>query len=822
MLHYALKDISSILDARLIGDGKQVISSVSIDSRLVTGGSNILFFALVGQNHDGHKFIPELYKIHGVRSFVVSRNDDLPKGLPQCTFILVKDTLQALQRLAAAHRNRFSYPVVGITGSNGKTIVKEWLSQLLAPDIKLVRSPKSYNSQVGVPLSILQMDDSFQLGIFEAGISMPGEIKKLEKIIAPTTGIFTNLGEAHQENFTNLEQKAREKLLLFSKAKNLIYCKDQKVIDSLVAEMNLKKRITTLSWGKDPNSNVRIISVENANGYTKVHIQHNGLNQFLNIPFSDSASIENAMHCFCYMLLSGTDQKVIIERLEKLSPVAMRLELKEGVNGCTLINDSYNSDLGSLSIALDFLLQQKQHSKRLLILSDILQSGKTPEVLYEEVARMVDDKKIEKIIGIGRDISRHSHLFDIDKEFYSDTKDFLNSFSRRQISNTAILLKGSRNFHFERISSMLEQKAHRTILEVNMNALVHNLNYFRSLTNPGVKIMAMVKAFSYGSGSYEIANLLQYHRVDYLGVAFADEGVALRDAGISLPIIVLNPSFGTYELMVEYNLEPEVYSITGLNEFVKVLQRSGVSRYPIHLKLDTGMHRLGFTDEQLDELIERLRSISSLEVKSIFSHLAASEDNIEDEFTAVQIEQFRSMSNKISSAIGYQPVRHILNSAGIERFPDAQFEMVRLGIGLYGVSAIDQEKLQNVSTLRTKIIQVKNLKPGETVGYNRKGRIISPSTIATIPIGYADGLNRKLSNGNGTFLLNGKLVHTIGNISMDTCMLDATGVSVSEGDDVVIFGKNPTIFDIARSIDTIPYEVLTSISRRVKRVYFQE
>lgn len=819
MIPYTTSELSNILNAKLIGKGDKIIKSVSIDSRSIVGGENVLFIALVGQNHDGHKYINELYNFHGVRAFVISKYDEALSQFDDATFLLVENSLKALQKFASFHRSKFNYPVIGITGSNGKTIVKEWLSQLLSSEYRIVRSPKSFNSQVGVPLSVLQMDSSFQYGIFEAGISLPNEMEHLQPIIAPDYGIFTNIGNAHQENFSDLKQKVNEKLKLFTNCKKLIYCKDHQIIDSVINEKGFKN---TLTWGKSINADIQIKEVNPVNGSTSIKVSVKDKNYSFNIPFTDSASVENAMHCFCLIQSIGVESNLISSRMERLVPIAMRLELKEGINNCTIINDSYNSDLGSLSIALDFLLQQKQHAQKILILSDILQSGQLAKTLYAEVAKLIIEKKVDKLIGIGKDISEYSSLFAIEKEFYPSTNDFLESFSRRQISNSVILLKGSRTFHFERISAILERKAHRTVMEVNLNALEHNLNYFRSLLKPNVKVMVLVKAFSYGSGSFEIANLLQFHRIDYLGVAFADEGVALREAGITLPIIVLNPSFGTYELMIEYNLEPEIFNLSGFDEFVNILERSGVDSYPIHIKIDSGMHRLGFSSEDIDALTERLRKHPTIKVQSIFSHLASSEYNGHDDFTQNQIDNFLAIYSQISKSIGYNPTRHILNSAGIERFPNAQFEMVRLGIGLYGVSSVEQGKLQNVSTLKTHVIQVKRLHTGETVGYNRKGEITKPSTIITIPIGYADGLNRKLSNGAGRFLLNGKLVPTIGNISMDTCLLDATDVEVKEGDEVIIFGANPSIFDLAKALETIPYEVLTSISRRVKRVYFQE
>lgn len=818
MLNYEASEVANILNAKITGKSERTIKSVSIDSRSIAGGESVLFFALVGQHHDGHRFISELYNHYGVRVYVVCNSENYTLLYPEAAFIIVPDTLVAFQKFASYHRSRYKFPVVGITGSNGKTIVKEWLGQLLSTDYRVVRSPKSFNSQVGVPLSILQMDETYQIGLFEAGISLPNEMDKLAKIIAPDYGIITNIGQAHQENFKDLKHKTIEKISLFSNTKQVIYCKDHQMIDSIIRE----NKINAFTWGQTKEADIQITSIDKKNENTTIYLIYKGVENSFKIPFTDSASVENVMHCYSFLLLIGVNPISIPSRMERLIPVAMRLELKEGINNCTLINDSYNSDIGSLSIALDFLLQQKQHPQRILILSDILQSGQALKALYTDVARLIIEKRIDKLIGIGKDIGQFADLFNIDKEFYSGTSEFLDSFSRRQISNAAILLKGSRPYHFERISAVLERKAHRTVMEINLNALEHNLNHFRSLLKPDVKIMVLVKAFSYGSGSFEIANLLQFHRVDYLGVAFADEGVALREAGITLPIIVLNPSFGTYELMIEYNLEPEIFNFSGLDEFVKVLERSGVDSFPVHLKIDSGMHRLGFTNQEIDELIKRLKKHTNLKVQSIFSHLAGSEDNGHDNFTKIQIDCFIAITNYISQSIGYSPIRHILNSAGIERFPQAQFEMVRLGIGLYGVSAVDQEKLQNVSTLKTHVIQVKHLESGDTVGYSRKGLITHPSTIVTIPIGYADGLDRRLSNGNGQFLLNGKLAPTIGNVSMDTCMIDATGIDVSEGDEVIIFGKNPTIFDIAKSLGTIPYEVLTSISRRVKRIYFQE
>lgn len=822
MFSYSLKEISEVINAKLIGDQSLAIDSIVIDSRKTLTSSKSLFFALVGEQHNGHRFINELYS-KGVRSFVISSTEDFPNLFPDASFLLVDNTLKAFQKFAENHRKQFSYPIIGITGSNGKTIVKEWLAQLLAHDRRIVRSPKSYNSQVGVPLSILEMSSEFELALFEAGISQFNEMDKLEPIISPQIGIFTNIGSAHQENFPDFESKAKEKMKLFSNAHTLIYCKDHIIIDKLAKEQSSLSKLKTFCWGKSKESDIELISSMVFDSKTLIVAKYKNQLVEFKIPFFDAASFENAMHCFATLVFLGLDIDQVGKRMEKLLPVAMRLELKEGVNGCTIINDSYNSDIGSLSIALDFLAQQRQHPQKMLILSDILQSGLKPQMLYNEVAKLIKEKGVDKTICIGEVLSNFKALFPTNTEFFINSQEFLEEYIRKSFNNTAILLKGSRPFQFEKISAMLELKLHRTLLEINLNALVHNLNYFRGLIKPGVKVMAMVKAFSYGSGSHEIANLLQFHRVDYLGVAFTDEGIALREAGITLPIVVLNPEFGSHDLMIEYNLEPELFSLSSLSEFISSIDKQGVTNYPVHLKIDTGMHRLGFEEKDIPLLVNRLKDLRSIKIQSIFSHLVATDDAEHDDFTHIQIARFQSISSRISEVLGYTPLKHILNSAGIERFSHAQFDMVRLGIGLYGVSAVHQKYLQNVSSLKTFIAQLRQVSANETVGYNRKGKLSRESLIATLPIGYADGLSRRLSNGLGKVLVNGVLAPIIGNISMDTCMVDVTDVpEVEEGTEVVIFGENPSIIDMAKAMETIPYEVLTSISRRVKRVYIQE
>ncbi len=822
MLNYNLATIASAMRGKLYGDDNVQVSSVITDSRLVSPSASSIFFALVGQNHDGHDFIAELYS-KGVRSFVVSKRFDFTAQFSDSNFILVDHTLKALQQLALFHRSQFGCKVIGITGSNGKTIVKEWLAQLLDADYRITRSPKSYNSQLGVPLSVLQMDQKSTLGIFEAGISQMGEMQKLEPIVAPTIGVFTNIGSAHQENFKDLKSKAEEKLKLFKNVETLIYCKDQEIVHTLAIQHLQNSNVKFFTWSRGGGADVVLQGSSFSNGKSTLTVFYNTETFTVTIPFSDEASVENAMHCICTMLLFGYNSHQIQQRMQNLQPVAMRLEQKEGVNGCTIINDSYNSDLGSLAIALDFLMQQHQHPHKILILSDILQSGQSADKLYADVASLVNIKGVDKIIGIGSEIFKLGHLFPESSQFYQSTDEFIQRYSRGEFVNSAILLKGSRQFRFERISALLEQKSHRTILEINLNALVSNLNYFRGLLKPNVKVMAMVKAFSYGSGSHEIANLLQFHRVDYLGVAFADEGVALREAGITLPIIVLNPTFESYDLMIEYNLEPEIYNFSSLHGIIAATSKQGVMGFPIHLKVDSGMHRLGFMETEIDELVEAINAHPSIRVQSIFSHLAATDDSNLDEFTKTQIQCFERTSKHISEEIGYRPINHILNSAGIERFRDAQFDMVRLGIGLYGISAVHGQSLQVVNSLKTYIAQIKNLNAGETVGYNRKGVLTRQSVIATIPIGYADGLNRRLSNGVGSVLVNGVLAPIIGNVSMDTCSIDITGnPNTNEGDEVTVFGEKPSITELANQLQTIPYEVLTSVSRRVKRIYLQE
>lgn len=829
MQEYSIEKVAEIVAGKLsVHSGQRVISELVIDSRKLNSPASSLFFALVTKRNDGHKFINELID-RGVQNFCVS---ELPGEhlLKRANYIVVADTLTALQQLAAWHRSQFHYPVIGITGSNGKTIVKEWLWQLLLEEKTIVRSPQSYNSQVGVPLSVWQMEPIHDLGIFEAGISQPGEMERLEPVIQPVIGVITNIGRAHDQFFESQEQKTSEKLNLFAHARHIIYCRDSEVIhQGLAAKGKFQSDATNgiMSWGWHEESKVRITAIEKDKYSTFIKASYQQSPLWITIPYTDDASIENAMHCWAVMLLLEYGPEVTRNRMLRLLPVAMRLEMKEGINGCLIINDTYSSDLDSLANALDFLVQQTKHENRTVILSDMLQSAIDENQLYGVISGLLKSKGINRVIGIGEAISLHAGLFTENSRFFKSTEAFISEFPALEFRNESILIKGARLFAFERIIDLLQQKTHETVLEVNLSSLIHNLNHFRSLIKPSTKVMAMVKAFSYGSGSFEIANILQFHHVDYLGVAYADEGVELRKAGISLPIMVMNPEMTGMELMVRYGLEPEIYSFRTLELFAKAVEThksSTSAQTKIHLKLDTGMHRLGFMEHEINKLVSELVKYPDLRVASVFSHLAGSESEELDDFTRMQISNFERMTDALKAGMGYQFMKHILNSAGISRHSYAQFDMVRLGISLYGISSVRevQDKLEVVSSLKSVISQIKTINAGESVGYNCRWKASRNSKIAIVPIGYADGLGRKLSNTRGAMYLNGNIVPIIGNINMDMTVLDITGMDAEEGDEVEVFGTQIPITQIAEQMETIPYEILTGISRRVKRVYYQE
>lgn len=820
MANYSISEVATAINGSLEGNSTLSINNLMIDSRAASVAPTTLFFCIKGTQHNGHRFIGDLYQ-RGVRAFVISENIQTD-SYKNAAFITVSDTLKALHLLSEHHRTSFNGNLIAITGSNGKTIVKEWLFHCLSETFPVVRSPKSYNSQVGVPLSLWLLDNQAKIALIEAGISQPGEMEKLNRIIRPDIGIFTNIGEAHQENFINVEQKIREKLKLFHGIQTLIYCADHTEIHRLVHENPEMNPVKKFSWSTKGNGDVNITSVIRQAESTHISALYQSVQTDITIPFSDDASIENALHCLATMFYLGVDRNVMISKMRDLQSVAMRLEQKSGINNCTLINDSYNSDLNSLSIALDVLSRQFQHKNHTLILSDILQSGKEKKELYAKVAGLVKEKGVTRIIGIGEIISGYADLFQIPGNFYADTNDFISNINTDTFRDEAILIKGSRSFAFEKIVSVLEQKKHTTRIEINLQALTHNLSYFRSLLHPGTKTMVMVKALSYGSGKHEIAGILEFQRVDYLGVAIADEGVGLRNAGIHMPIIVMNPEPESFDTMIQHRLEPEIYSFDILRLFSKAVARNQEMNYPVHIKLDTGMHRLGFQKFEMDLLCKEILDHKNLHVSSVFSHLAGSDEAVLDAFTREQIQIFKTGADLIMHAVGYPVIRHILNSSGIERFPEAQFEMVRLGIGLYGVSVMNQNKLRNISTLKSTILQIKKLDPPETVGYNRKGKLDRASKVAMVPVGYADGLNRKLGNRKGSFLVKGKLAPIIGNICMDMTMIDITGIDAVQGDEVIIFGEGNPITKIAAQLETIPYEILTGVSDRVKRIYYYE
>lgn len=821
-MSYSLEKIASLIGAHCFGEGEAQIDWILNDSRSLAFPESTLFFALRSQRNDGHKYIPDLYR-RGVRNFVVA---NLPENYEQkysdAHFLRVVSPLKALQRLAERHREEYDLPVVGVTGSNGKTVVKEWLYQLLSGSRNVTRSPRSYNSQVGVPLSVWLLNSRSEVGVFEAGISQPGEMSALRAIIQPTIGVMTNLGPAHQENFSSLQEKCLEKLSLFKDCKVVVYEADDPIVSECVDQAMLKG--DHLAWSRrDPNSPLFIRDVRKEETFTTVNYTYLGTDGSYTLPFVDEASIQNSIHCLAvclYLRLPATD---IAARMSRLEPVAMRLEVKQGVRGCTLINDSYNSDINSLDIALDFMNRRPESRRRTLILSDILQSGMPVEELYAKVAEMVNRRKVDRIIGVGPDIMAQSQRFHMDKMFFVSSEALLQSGMLDKLSNEVILLKGSRKFNFEAISEHLSLKVHETTLEVNLEAIVRNLNYYRSFMKPETKMVCMVKASAYGAGSVEIAKTLQDHRVDYLAVAVADEGADLRKAGITGNIIIMNPEMSTFNMLFQYDLEPEVYSFALLEALIKAAEKEGITNFPVHLKLDTGMHRLGFDPEHdLPALIDRLQHQTALLPRSVFSHFVGSDSPDFDAFSAHQFELFDKASRQLQEAFPYKILRHICNSAGIERFPERHLDMVRLGLGLYGIDPIDNRVLNNVTTLKTTILQIHEVSPEDTVGYSRRGHLTRKSRIAAIPIGYADGLDRHLGCGHCYCLVNGQKAPYVGNICMDVCMIDVTDIDCKEGDTVEIFGDHLPVTVLSDVLGTIPYEVLTSVSERVKRVYFQE
>lgn len=821
-MKYSMSDLAHMMGAKLEGFSNQDIQWLLMDSRALFFPDERLFFALKTSKNDGHRYIGGLYE-RGLRAFVVSDPAFDTDPYKDAVFLWVDDGLKALQRLAEVHRRRFSCPVLAITGSNGKTIVKEWLWQLLREDLILCRSPRSYNSQIGVPLSVWQMDDRTQLAIFEAGISQPGEMKRLETILHPTVGLFTNIGAAHQENFETISQKLVEKLSLFSRCTTVIFNQDQEGVEAGLRVVCPKAQL--FAWSRiNRDADVYVESVRVSQKSTRIVYHWVGQAHAFLLPFDDASSVENALHCLAFMLLQGYKPDEIHRRIAMLEPIAMRLEVLEGKQGCSIINDGYNADVNALEVALDFQAHRTLGTNltRTIILSDILQSGEDANVLYTKLAALLHRKQVDLLIGVGPAISAHADCFPIQSQFFLKTDRLLQSGLLDQFKNMSVLLKGARAYEFELISERLAQKVHETVLEVNLDALLHNVSYFKSLLHSKTQLVAMVKAAGYGSGALEVARSLQTYGCGALAVAVADEGAELRRGGITMPIWVMNPEFDTFSSLVEHRLEPEIYSFKLLNAFIRSAEREGVHDYPIHIKLDTGMHRLGFEAADVEALIDCLKSQNALRVRTVFSHLAGSDEPRLDAYTQMQLSRFEQMSSRICSAFSHRIQRHILNSAGIERFSSYQYDMVRLGIGMYGISSVASSALKQVSTLKTTILQIKALRKGETVGYGRRGILERDSRIATLPIGYADGLNRHLGNGRGFVLIAGQRVPFIGSICMDASMIDVTDVFAEEGDVVYLFGEGLPISEVAEWLDTIPYEVLTSVSNRVKRIYFKE
>lgn len=823
-MSYTIETIAQLIQAERIGNTYGEVSWLLIDSRSLCFPEESLFFALVSKRNDGHRYISELFN-RGVRHFVVSSmpSQEMIQAMPQSNFLLVPDTLAALQLLAEKHREKFSVPTVGITGSNGKTVVKEWLSQLLSSDFYVTRSPRSYNSQIGVPLSVWQLNEATQVALFEVGISEPDEMKRLKAMVSPTIGILTNIGGAHQENFSSVTEKCIEKLQLFRDSEILIYNGDDELICDCVNRSLPSTR--EIAWSRhDADKPLYISSVTKVSGNTSIEYQYLGIKGQYSIPFDDDASVENSLHCLAACLYLRLSLEVIAKRMQHLEPVAMRLEVKEGKNECTLINDSYNSDIASLDIALDFMTRrpERDERERVLILSDLQQTGQPSKTLYKMVGGLIKTRGIERIIGIGPELSASASYFSIKKSFYTTTEEFLQSPELDGLRRSLILVKGSRSFRFDRIAERLMLKVHETTLEIDLNAMIKNLNYYRSMMDSSVKTVCMVKAFAYGAGFYEIAKTLQDHRVDYLAVAVADEGEQLRKAGITANILVMNPELTAFKTMFDNRLEPEIYSFGILEEMIRACEREGYQHYPIHIKIDTGMSRLGFHPSEMPRLIKRLQQQSAVIPRSVFSHFAGSDSVDFDNFTHLQASRFNEATIALQSAFSHKILRHICNSAAIERFPEYHHNMVRLGLGLYGISPVNNRLLHPISTLKSTILQIHEVPESETVGYSRKGQLIRPSRIASIPIGYADGLNRRLGNGRGYCIINGERAPYVGNICMDVCMVDVTDIDCYEGDSVEIFGPQLPVTELATWLDTIPYEVMTGISTRVRRIYIVE
>lgn len=821
-MKYSILEIAKVTNADMNQLHEASIDILLTDSRSLTYPERSLFFAIRTKSNDGHRYIENLYE-KGVRNFVVEQKPEA--SLPEANFLVVDNSLKALQQLAAYHRRRFNIPVIGITGSRGKTSVKEWLFQLLRSDYNVVRSPRSYNSQIGVPLSIWDINDRTDIAIIEAGISQPDEMKALEEIISPTITIITNIGKEHQEGFTSTAQKCVEKLLLSKHSDCIIYNTDNQAVCNGI--IDLAYGVQEMCWSKYvSDAPLFIPSIIKHKDHTEIYYSYLFYGDSITIPFTENHDIENAITCLALMLYLRIPSEEISNRFAKLTSVGTRIDVSEGINNCMVIYDTYTSDYLSLAPSLDFMKRRATSNRTCtVILSDVLQENIPSNIVYQEIADLLKMLHVDRFIGIGSAISAHKKLFGKNACFFESTKDFLASMSSNDFADELILIKGSPEFDFEEINEMLESRQHETVLEVNLDSLVHNFNFYRSHLRPDTKIACMLKASGYGAGSYELAKTLQDQGAAYIAVAAHDEGVDLREAGISMPIMVLNPKVVNYKALFDYRLEPEIFSFDMCREIIREAEKFGVENYPIHIKIDSGMHRLGFLFEELEELAELLHNQKSVRPASVFSHLATADDFNKDSYSKMQLDYFDRCCEFFLSKFPYSIMRHILNTDGIVRFPEHQYEMVRLGIGLYGIPTLGNgldEDLLPVSSLHSVIIQIREWEAGTTIGYGCHGILNRRSRIATIPIGYADGFNRHLGCGRGEVYINGKRVPTIGNICMDLFMADVTDVDCNVGDKVEIFGTHITANEIAEKLGTIPYEVLTSVSSRVKRIYYRE
>lgn len=815
-MNYTLSQLAKIIDAEVVGNPENTITHIFYDSRTIVNPENGIFIAIQGI-HDGHIYMEDAYQ-KSIRLFICKQ---ISVFHGDASYLIVKNPLEALQKWAAYHIFQYNFPTIGITGSNGKTIVKEWLYQCLWDQFTIVRSPKSFNSQIGLPLSLLQTESDNNFGIFEVGISKPGEMEKQEQVFHPQIGILTNILSAHSEYFTNKTELITEKIKLFAHSQTIIYNNDNKEVEKLIREKYPHKKL--ISFGAQ-NADVQLIKNNTTQNTTQIEISVQGEKVTFNIPFTDEASVQNILCVTAVLHSLGYGIEFMQEKILQLQSVSMRLELIKGNHNNLLINDTFNSDYISLEIALNFLFQQN-NPKKILILSDILQCRTPEKEFYYKIADRVNAVSIDSIFLIGECLYKYQNLFNGTVHSFLSTQELINHLDNYFIKDAAILLKGARTFELEKVAAHLEAQSHDTIMEVNLHSLMMNINYFQSLLKPETKIIAMVKASSYGIGSFEVAEVLQYYHIDYLAVAIADEGALLRKKGIYLPIMVMNPEISSYDTVIDFQLEPEIYSFRVLEKFISRLKEKSISeKYPIHIKIDTGMHRLGFNSIQMEQLSAILKDNPFVKVKSVFSHFVVSDDLSEEEFTRKQARELKECHEVLSAGIGYTPFLHICNTTGVVNYPEYQFDAVRLGIGMYGY--IDSEKalknLENVVTLKTVISNLHHIKAGETVGYGRRFKAKEDCVIATLPVGYADGIRRLVGNEVGYVKINGQKAPIVGSVCMDMMMVNVTGIACKEGDPVIILGENPNLCDYANWCHTIPYEILTSISPRVKRIYYRE